>query len=52
MKEHFTKYLTNTFQKCQGSERQRKIEDMSQMEETKEMGQLNETWAPLLDPGT
>lgn len=51
VKEHSNKHLTNTFQKCQGPERQGEIEDLSQMEETKKMGQVNETWAPILDTG-
>lgn len=47
VKEHSNKYLTDTFQKCQGPERQGEIEDLSQMEEAKKMGQVNETWAPI-----
>lgn len=37
VKEHSTKDLTNTFRKYQGPGRHGKIEDPSQMEETKEM---------------
>lgn len=37
VKEHSIKDLTHTFQKCQGPGRHGKIEDPSQMEETKEM---------------
>lgn len=50
IKGHSTKHPTSALQNRQG--REKLTQKLSQMEETKETGQLNSMCYPGLDPGT